>query len=65
VSSVSATAGIGFVESHVGQSAIIPEFQGYPGNNSFVAEISFLETRQNHKESNQVGKEEREPQPCF
>jgi hypothetical protein len=41
------------LESHVGQSAIIPAFRGYPGNNTSVAEISFFEARQNHKEPHQ------------
>jgi len=41
------------LEAHVGHSAIIPEFQGYPGNNTPAAEISFLEARQNHKEPHQ------------
>jgi hypothetical protein len=34
-SSVSATAGINILESHVGQFAIVPEFQRHPGKTPF------------------------------
>jgi hypothetical protein len=53
------------LESHAGESQIIPEFQGYPGNNSLVAAISFSEATKHHKELNQVDKEDGEPQPRF
>jgi hypothetical protein len=45
------------LESHVGWSVIVPEFQRHPGNDTLVAVISFLETRRNHKRPNQASKE--------
>jgi hypothetical protein len=48
-SSVSATAGstngTDILESYVGQSVIVPEFQRHPGNDTLLAVILFLETR--------------------
>jgi hypothetical protein len=48
VSSISAvaegTTGT-FWLSHVGQSVIVPEFQGHPGNKALIAALSFSETR--------------------
>ena len=43
--SISDTAGNDILESHLGQSAIVPEFQEYPGNGAPIAAISFAETR--------------------
>jgi hypothetical protein len=59
-SSVSATAGstarTNILELHVGQSAIVPEFQRHPGNDTFLAPISFVETTENHKGPYQASK---------
>jgi hypothetical protein len=68
-SSVSATPGstarTDFLESRVGRSAIVPEFQWHPGNDALLASISFSETRRNRKGANQASKEGGGPQPCF
>jgi hypothetical protein len=34
--SISDTAGNDILESHLGQSAIVPEFQGHPGNGAIL-----------------------------
>lgn len=39
------TAGNDILESHLGQSAVIPEFPGHPGNGALIATVSFSETR--------------------
>jgi hypothetical protein len=44
---VGSTIRIDFLESCVGQSVAVPEFQGHLGNNALVVAISFLETRIN------------------
>jgi hypothetical protein len=43
-----------FLESQVGLSTTVSEFQGLPGNDALIPAISFLETRRNHKGPNQV-----------
>lgn len=64
-SSISATAGTDFLESHVEQSAIVPESQGLPGNNAFIAAFSFLETVRHHTGLNQTSKGVGGPQSLF
>jgi hypothetical protein len=39
------TAGNDILESYLGQSTIVPEFQGHTGNGALIAAISFSETR--------------------
>jgi hypothetical protein len=67
-SSVSVTAGsiagTDFLESRVGWSAIVPEFQWHAENDALLASISFSETR-SLKGPNQASKEGGGPQPCF
>jgi len=41
------TSGIDFLESCVGQSVTVPEFQGHLENNALVFGNSFLDTRIN------------------
>jgi len=43
--SISDTAGNDILESRLGQLAIVPEFQGHPGNGALIAAVSFAETR--------------------
>jgi hypothetical protein len=50
---VSSTAGTDIRESHVGWSAIVPEFQRHPGNNTLLAAISFSEKRKCHNGQSQ------------
>jgi hypothetical protein len=68
-SSVSATAGstsgTDFLESLIGRSTIVPEFQWHPRNDALLASTSFSETRRNRKGPNQTSKEGGGPQPCF
>jgi len=47
MSSTPANAGTDISVSYVGQSVIVPTFQGYPGNDILIAVISFSETRRN------------------
>lgn len=42
------TTGTDFLESCVGRSLIIPEFQGHSGIIAFIAAISFSETVRNY-----------------
>ena len=44
------------MESHVEWAAIVFEFQGHTRNSAFVAAVSFLATRRNHKGPNQASK---------
>jgi hypothetical protein len=53
------------LKSHVGRSAVVPEFQWHPGNDAHLASTSFSETRKNRKGPNQGSKEGGGPQPCF
>jgi hypothetical protein len=41
------------LESHLGQSATVPDFHGHSGNDATIAVISFSETIRNHKETKQ------------
>jgi hypothetical protein len=59
------TVGTDILESGVGHSVIVPEFQTHPGNDTLLAVISFLETRRSHMGPNQVSKDGGGPQPCF
>jgi len=43
------TAGTNFLKLCVGRSAVVPDFQKYPGNNVLIAVVLFLETRRSHK----------------
>jgi hypothetical protein len=52
------TSGIDFLETCVGQSVTVPEFQGHLENNALVSGISFLDTRINYKGPNQVSEED-------
>jgi hypothetical protein len=61
-SSISATAGTDFLESYVEQSATVPDFQGLPGNNAFIAVFSFSETIRHHTGLNQASKGAEGPQ---
>jgi hypothetical protein len=54
---VGSTAGVDFFELCLRRCAIVPEFQGCPGNISFVAVILFSEIRGNHEGSNEASKE--------
>jgi hypothetical protein len=63
-SSISAAAGIDILESRVGCTVIVPEFQRRPGNYTLLGVILFLETRRNHKGPNQANKEDGRPQTC-
>jgi RNA binding exosome subunit len=47
MASIPANAGTDILELCVGQSAIVPEFQGHFGNDILIAVISFSETRRN------------------
>jgi hypothetical protein len=63
--SFSATAATDLWESRVGQSAIASEFKGYLGNDAFVTEISFSETRIKSQAVKHAGKEAREQNYIF
>jgi hypothetical protein len=43
---------------------MVPEYQGSPGRDTFVAANSFLAIR-NHNTANQASRESVMPQPCF
>ena len=43
--SISDTAGNDILKSHLGQSAIVPEFQEHPGKGALIAAVLFAETR--------------------
>jgi hypothetical protein len=62
-----ATAGTDFLESCVGQTATVPEFQGHPGSDTAEAAILFLKTRKIQDRPNLANKEEwgTLPLPCF
>jgi hypothetical protein len=45
---IAGTTGADFLESCVGWSAIVPEFQGHSGISTFRAAISFSETVRNY-----------------
>lgn len=52
------------MESQVGQSAVVPEYQECPGNNALIVATYFLESERNHK-PNQANNDRGRPQPCF
>jgi len=47
MSSTPANAGTDISEPYIGQSVIVPTFQGHPGNDILIAVISFSEARRN------------------
>jgi hypothetical protein len=51
------------VESRVGRSATVREYQGHPVNDVVKAPISFSETRGSHQEQCESNHEFKEPQP--
>jgi hypothetical protein len=59
------TAGTKFFESHVEYPITVFEFQGHSGNSAFIAVISFLQTRRNHRGPHQANKKGGGPQPYF
>jgi hypothetical protein len=48
----SANIGPDFLESHIGWSVTVPEFQAHSGNNALKTAFSFSETTINHKWAN-------------
>jgi hypothetical protein len=60
MSLLAALLALTFLESHVGLPAIVPEYQGHPGNSAVIAGFLFLET--NYSEGNQVSREGWGPQ---
>jgi len=60
MSLLAALLALTFLESHVGLPAIVPEYQGHPGNSAVIAGFLLLET--NYCEGNQMSKEGWGPQ---
>jgi len=52
-----------FLESHVGQSATVPDFHGHFDNDAIIDVILFPETIRNHKEPKQGSQDSAGPWP--